>query len=374
MQEEAGTTEPEVLRLESLGSSPVHYGDRDNDSDSIVSETSTMASIKSKTLSTTDAGFRARATSNGILFHAMSEEPSNIADIRAQLDAELPVDEMPPKERFVRYQQSRRLFNINEATMVNLASIYLLKIFDDKNYESVWDRAISGIPASSGCNRGLSPPKPGILQGYTIPAFTERRIEVARMFTLASFKDDPHSLVLPHLAGEFKSPSADQALATVQSGYDGAVLVEARMDALQRMDTRDEDKHAFVLTFTFNGTNLYIFAHYASISQTTSPPTLQHHQFPVAELSLLSSNTRDEDYATFLRLCQLLQNAQKFAKTQAEKLLESLAGAALANTLRLDPLPLSFTPTSEPTSSNKRRKAGLGISQVSPPPRFPDLQ
>jgi hypothetical protein len=167
------------------------------------------------------------------------------------------------------------------------------------------------------------------------------------MSTLVSFKDDPHGLVLPHLAGEFKSPSADQALSIVQSGYDGAVLVEARMEALRRMDTRDEDKHAYVLTFIFNGTNLCIFAHYALWSQTTSR-TMQHHQYPVAELSLVSTSTRDEDYATFLRLYQLLQNTQKFAKTQAEKLLESLAGAALANTLRLDPLPPSCTPTSEP--------------------------
>jgi hypothetical protein len=371
LQWKEGVMMHQSTRSESLNSSPVRYGDVDDDSSLFNSSASTMSSVKSKTLSTTDTGFKARAYLNGILFHTRSDEPSNIAEIRAQLDAEIPENDLPPKRRFVRYQKSRRLWNINETTVAHLVSIYLLKVFEDDDYESVWDRVMGGTSDSSAYNRGLSPPKPDILQGFTANAFTEKGLDLTRMSNLLSFKDDPDGLVLPHLAGECKSPNADQALAIVQSGYDGAVLVESRLEALRRMDTTDVDKHAHVLTFTFNGTNLCIFAHFA-VSSKTASPLRHHHQFPVAELSLVSTGTRDEDYHTFLRLHQLVHNVQKFAKQQAEMLMQALVDAASGGTLLLDPLPATFTP--EPRSSNnKRKKAGLGIPQVDPPPTFPEL-
>jgi hypothetical protein len=81
------------------------------------------------------------------------------------------------------------------------------------------------------------------------------------------FKDDPFSVTLPHIAGEWKGRGKDMAEAKMQSAYDGAALVYARNQALSYVGEPDPPGHAQVATFTTDGTTINFFAHYAEASE-----------------------------------------------------------------------------------------------------------
>jgi hypothetical protein len=56
-------------------------------------------------------------------------------------------------------------------------------------------------------------------------------------------------------------------LAQTQAGYDGACMVYGRNKACSFLESPDPAGHAFVSTFTTDGTTLNIFDHYSSGSQ-----------------------------------------------------------------------------------------------------------
>ncbi|PNY25066.1 Uncharacterized protein TCAP_04995 [Tolypocladium capitatum] len=72
--------------------------------------------------------------------------------------------------------------------------------------------------------------------------------------------------------------------ARLQSAYDGAALVYARNQALSYLGKSDPPGHAEITTFTTDGTNLNLYAHYAARSDDG---TFEYHQYPIASASLL---------------------------------------------------------------------------------------
>jgi hypothetical protein len=62
--------------------------------------------------------------------------------------------------------------------------------------------------------------------------------------------------------------------AELQSAYGGAALVFARNKALSYLGKSDPPGHAEVTTFTTDGTNLNLYAHYADPSEDG---TLKYH-------------------------------------------------------------------------------------------------
>ncbi|KAK3904003.1 hypothetical protein C8A05DRAFT_42877 [Staphylotrichum tortipilum] len=109
------------------------------------------------------------------------------------------------------------------------------------------------------------------------------------------YRDDPDSLALLHLAGEWKGPGRDMGEA----------------QALDAIGTADPPGHAKVTTFTTDGTTLNFFAHYAATAEDGTP---EYHQYPIASTNLKSSA---EEFKK--GRCQL-RNAQVDAKAESYRL------------------------------------------------------
>ena len=103
-------------------------------------------------------------------------------------------------------------------------------------------------------------------------------------------------------------------LAQTQAGFDGACLVYGRTKARSYLGTPDPPGHAFVSTFTTDGTSLNIFAHYVS----EHFGQVKYHQFPVSSAFLIAS------YDDFTKSRRLLRNLQDFAHQNAERLRDNL--------------------------------------------------
>ncbi|KAK4188369.1 hypothetical protein QBC35DRAFT_522957 [Podospora australis] len=130
------------------------------------------------------------------------------------------------------------------------------------------------------------------------------------------YKDDPYSVTLPHLAGEWKGPDGSMAEATLQSRYDGAALVYIRNQAPSLIGKPDPPGHAEVRTFTTDGTNINFYAHYAAPSENND--TLEYHQYQYA-----SANVKDT-YQGHKDGYKGIRNEQDHAKDQSYVLRDQL--------------------------------------------------
>jgi hypothetical protein len=162
-----------------------------------------------------------------------------------------------------------------------------------EGYERVFNQAFTGFPKDVGFNNGLPAPQPDFVEGLEMPDYNPFPVDEHISGTVI-YKDDPCSLTLPHLAGEWKGRGKDMDEARLQSAYDGAALVYERNQALSYLGKRDSPGHTEVTTFTTNGTNLDLYAHYAALSEDG---TLKYHQYPVSkEKSYWEWDTRSERY------------------------------------------------------------------------------
>jgi hypothetical protein len=186
----------------------------------------------------------------------------------------------------------------------------LLKTYDDgDSYSREFNRAFSALPKGLGFNDGLSAPQPDFVEGLEKREF--RPFPVGEQITGAVlYKDDPDSLALPHLAGEWKGPGKDMQEAMLQSSYDGAALVHGRNQALSYIGKPDPTDTAEVVTFTTDGTNLNFFAHYASPS-TEDGVGLEYHQYPITSTNLKNS------FHEFKQGHKQLRNLQDHARDQS---------------------------------------------------------
>ena len=89
-------------------------------------------------------------------------------------------------------------------------------------------------------------------------------------------------------------------LVQAQATYDGACMVYGRNKAHSFIGSPDPNGHAYVHTFTTDGTALNTFAHYSSESQGQ----VKYHQFPTSSSLLISS------YEDFKESRQRLRNQQ----------------------------------------------------------------
>ena len=178
-----------------------------------------------KTTSTTTSGFADQAYKNGILDPISSKPPKNLEDIRRRY-AQPRRTASPTESAYEDY-----VYNVgsavNESTMVVEVSGQLLKKYDGRGYQRAFNQAFTAFPKDVGFNDGLSTPQPDFVEGVEKQEFRPFPVdEYVKGAVL--YKDNPHSVTLSHVAGEWKGPGKDMAEARLQSAYDGAALVYAR--------------------------------------------------------------------------------------------------------------------------------------------------
>ncbi len=266
----------------------------------------------SKTTSTTTSGFAIQARQNGMLDPISSKLPTNLEDKRERY-ARSRDTASPPESAYKRYV-NRVAKAPDEATMVFEVGGELLKEYDDEGYTRAFNQAFTGFPKDVGLNNGLSAPQPDFVEGLEMEEYrpfpVDKHVDGAVLY-----KDNPHSMTLPHLAGEWKGPGKDMGEARLQSAYGAAALVYGRGQALSYLGKSDPPGHAEVTTFATDGTNLNIYAHYAVPSEDG---TLEYHQYPIKSTNLIDSHQGFKEGRRFLR------NTQDHAREQSYDLKDQL--------------------------------------------------
>lgn len=169
--------------------------------------------------------------------------------------------------------------------MVVEVSGKVLKEYDDEGYQRSFNQAFTGFPKDAGFNNGLSAPQPDFVEGVELQEYDPFPVE-EHVSGAVIVKDDPFSVTLPHLAGDWKGRGKDMEEARMQSAYDGAALVYARNQALSFVGKPDPAGYSEVKTFTTDGTNINFFTHYSTQSEDC---TLKYHQYPVTSTNLKNS-------------------------------------------------------------------------------------
>lgn len=264
----------------------------------------------SKTKSTTDPNFPLLAHANGILNPAHSKPPGNLRDLEERLDKSRD-SQSPSESQFWTFARK-----VKEAP--NEASIFphtftMLKDDDINGYDRVINQAFSEFPKNVGLNNGLSAAQPDIVEGLRLEEFDPFPIreELCGAAVPTPERDPP---TLPHLAGELKGPAKDMILAETQAAYDGAFMVYGRNRARSYLDCPDPTGHAYVQTFTTDGTILNTFAHYAD----KSTGRVKYHQYSTSSSFVVSN------YEDFKKARRRLRNLQDAARETSEKLRDEL--------------------------------------------------
>ncbi|KAK0742203.1 hypothetical protein B0T21DRAFT_125650 [Apiosordaria backusii] len=273
---------------------------------------STAESSTTKTTSTTTSGFAIQAYKNGILNPLSSKPPTNLEDMRKRVAGSRRT--ASPTESVYEDYVDTVEGAVNEATMVFEVGGKLLKEYPKKGYTRAFNQAFTGFPKDVGFNNGLSAPQPDFVEGLRMQEFRPFPVD-DHVNGAVLFKDNPYSLTLPHLAGEWKGRGKDMAEARLQSAYDGAALVYARNQALSYLGKPDPQGHAEVTTFTTDGTTLNLFAHYATPSEDG---TLEYHQYPITSANLLKSHQEHKEGRRGLR------NEQDYARKQSYAMRDQL--------------------------------------------------
>ena len=272
---------------------------------------STIKLSSKKTTSTTTPGFAFKAYKNGILEPPGSKPPINIEDIRTQCDQSRGTAS-PTESIYEDYVDTIRNAS-NKATMVFEVGWILLKRYPKEGYNRAFNQAFTAFPKDAGFNSGLSTLQPGFIEGLEIVEYRPFPID-EHIKGAVIYDDNPHSITLPHIAGEWKGGGQDMGKARLQSAYNGAALVYARNQALSYLGKSDPPGHAEVTTFTTDGTTLNLFAHYA----VSADGILKYHQYPVRSTNLTDSQQALRDGRRGLR------NEQDHARKQSYALRDQL--------------------------------------------------
>lgn len=264
-----------------------------------------------KTISTTASGFAIQARKNGILDPIGSKPPKNLEDIRKRI-AKSRETASPPESVYEDYAYTVKRAD-NEATIVG-DTLPLLKTYPREPYKRTLNQAFTAFPKDVGFNNSLSAPQPDFVEGLEMEEYQPFPVD-EYVPGAVLVKDNPRSVTLPHIAGEWKGPGGDMREATLQSGYDGAALVYARNQALAHQGKADPPGHANITTFTTNGNQVNFYAHYATEAEDG---TLEYHQFPVKSTSLVNSHGEHKEGRRGLR------NAQDHAREQSYALKDQL--------------------------------------------------
>ncbi|KAF4469534.1 heterokaryon incompatibility [Fusarium albosuccineum] len=273
---------------------------------------STSESQKTKTTSTTTSGFADQAFKNGILPSRHSKPPANLKDMQER-HGKSRTSVSPTGSEFKRY--SNKVGRApNESTMVVETTRRIIKDYDEEDYHQSFNQSFTGFPKDVGFNDGLSAAQPDYVEGLEKAVYGPFPID-EYIPGAVLYEDDPDSLALPHLAGEYKARGKNMEEARLQSSYDGAALVYARNQALSYMGRSDPPGLAKVTTFTTDGTTLNQYAHYAEESEDG---TTKYHQYRIKSTNLIDSHQEFRDGRRGLR------NAQDYAKDQSYALRDDL--------------------------------------------------
>lgn len=273
---------------------------------------STDESTSTKT--TTTSGFAIQAYKNGILDHLCSKPPTNIDDIRTRY-AQSRGSASPTGSMYEDYVDTVGRAH-NEATIVFEVGGQLLKRYPRKGYSQVFNQEFTSFPKDAGFNSSLSAPQPNFVKKLKIPKYRPFPIN-EHVKGAAIYKDDPRSIILPHIAGEWKGREKNMKEARLQSAYNGAALVYARNQALSYIGKPDPSGCTKVTTFTTDSTTLNLFTHYSTPS-TAGDGTLEYHQYPIKSTNLLDSHHGLKDGRRGLR------NEQDHARKQSCALRDQL--------------------------------------------------
>lgn len=274
------------------------------------SDSETKSTQSKQTVSTTDSGFQDIAFQNGVLDPNYSKSPANLDYRQDRLDRAR--DTASPSESDYRYFASAIRSAPNESSVLYETST-LLKRYDEPGYHKRYNQAFSNFPKNVGFNNGLSAAQPDMVEGLNMPEFEPFPVR-KQLGGAATVYSGLAATTLPHLAGEWKGPGKDMVLAQTQAGYDGACMVYGRNNARSFLESPDPDGHAFVSTFTTDGTTLNTFAHYSSEIQGQ----VKYHQCPTSSSFLISS------YEDFKKSRRRLRNLQDDAKATSENLRDEL--------------------------------------------------
>ena len=275
-----------------------------------LSDFETKSTRSKQTTSTTDSGFQDVAFQNGILNPICSKPPTNLKSRQERLDRSR--ETASPSESDYRHFASAIRRAPNEASVLIETSV-LLKRYDEPGYQRSYNQAFSNFPKNVGFNNDLSAAQPDMVEGLDMPEFDPFPVR-EQLGGVATVYSGPQATTLPHLAGEWKGPGKDMISAQTQAAYDGACMVYGRNEALSFLNNPDPAGHAFVSTFTIDGTTLNTFDHYSSESQDQ----VKYHQYPTSSSFLISSH---EDFKKSRRR---LRNLQDDAKEASEKLRDEL--------------------------------------------------
>ncbi|KAI0870591.1 hypothetical protein GGS24DRAFT_492877 [Hypoxylon argillaceum] len=266
--------------------------------------------------SSTASGFAVRIRSNGVVVES-TQPPTNLEDLRAMLLRPRSSDSATESD-FVRFSKKSKRAT-NESTLMTSTIWMLLKEYgsddlsEDDPYISAISQQFTCFPENVGFNLNCSAPQPDFAEGLIPDEFMPFPVEAVSGALL--YADNVFSLVLAHIAGEWKGTRKNTRQAYQQCAYTGAALVYARTQALNYLGEKDSSHDAKVITFAINGDSVDIFAHYASRANNG---TLKYHQY------LIKSGHLRESYATFRACRDMLRNAQDFAKEQSESLRDKL--------------------------------------------------
>jgi hypothetical protein len=225
----------------------------------VPSKSSATTGSTSKSLSATDSSFLRLAFENDILDPDHSTPHENPGSHQEQLDRTR--DTASPSESEYRAFAHRIRRAPNEMTMVLETSTLLKR--HERGHRRVYNQAFVNFLKNVGFNNGLSAARPDMLEGLEMTEFDPfpARRELGGA-TISTAERDP--LTLPHLAGEGKGPGKDMIPAETQAAYDGACMVYGRNEARSFLNRSDSAGHAYVRTFTTDGTILNTYAHYSS--------------------------------------------------------------------------------------------------------------
>jgi hypothetical protein len=278
-------------------------------SKSLYSDTKSTRS--KQTTSTTDPAFPDIAFQNGILNPICSKPPVNLKSRQERIDRSRST--ASPSESDYRHFASAIRRAPNEASVLVETATHLLKRYDDPGYQRSYNQAFTNFPKNVGFNNGLSAAQPDMVEGLDMPEFDPFPVR-EQLGGAATVYSGPQATTLPHLAGEWKGPGKDMILAQTQAGYDGACIVYGRNEARSFLESPDPAGHAFISTFTTDGTTLNIFDHYSSESQGQ----VKYHQYPTSNSFLIST------YEDFKKSRRQLRNLEDDAKEASEKLRDEL--------------------------------------------------
>jgi hypothetical protein len=247
---------------------------------------------------------------NGILDPNHSNPPATLEDLQDRINRGR--DTPSPSESEYRYFAAAIRGAPNESS-VQFETSTLLKRYDEPGYHKRYNQPFSDFPKNVGFNSGLPAAQPDMIEGLDMPEFEPFPVD-EQLGGAATVYSSPAATTLPHLAGEWKGPGRDMISAQTQAACDGACMVYGRNKARSFLGSPDPDGHAFVFTFTTDGTSINTFAHYSS--QTNGQ--VKYHQYPTSSSFLLSS------YEDFKKGRRRLRNLQDDAKEASEMLRDEL--------------------------------------------------